>query len=115
MRSGSVEAPHRGDLVWLDFDPVAGHEQGGRRPALVLSSRKYNRLSGLMLACPVTSKPKGYAFEVHVEVGKVAGVVLCDHVKNVSWRERGADLIGRVESGTLAEVTARIVALVESD
>jgi mRNA interferase MazF len=83
--------PDRGDLVWIDFDPQAGHEQAGRRPALVLSPRSYNGLSGLAVICPVTSRTKGYPFEVRLPAGLgVHGVVLADHVKSLDWRVRNA-------------------------
>jgi len=76
--------PRRGDIVWLSFTPQAGHEQAGRRPALVLSPSAYNRKVGLALFCPVTSRVKGYPFEVTVPKGlSVAGVVLADQVKSL--------------------------------
>ena len=112
-RFGESEVPDRGHLVWIDFDPVAGHEQGGRRPALVVSPVSYNRIHGLMLACPITSRIKGYRFEVKVSAASVSGVVLCDHVRNVSWKERRADYIGAVDELTLNEVAARVIALLD--
>ena len=76
--------PRRGDLVWLSFDPQAGHEQAGRRPAFVLSPEAYNRKTGLFLACPVTSKEKGYPFEVSLPSGlQVSGVILADQLKSL--------------------------------
>ena len=84
--------PDRGDVVWLDFDPQAGHEQAKRRPALVLSPIAYNRAAGLALVCPITSQVKGYPFEVALPVGsQVRGVVLADQVKSVDWHARNAD------------------------
>ena len=83
--------PKRGDLVWLEFSPQAGHEQGGRRPALVLSPESYNGKVGLALACPVTSQVKGYPFEVPVPSGlPVSGVILVDQVRSLDWRARNA-------------------------
>jgi mRNA interferase MazF len=83
--------PDVGDLVWLSFSPQAGQEQGGRRPALVLSERLYNERVGLCLVCPVTGKAKGYPFEVDLPAGMpVQGVVLSDHVKSADWQERRA-------------------------
>lgn len=84
--------PDRGDVVWLDFDPQAGHEQAGRRPALVLSPKIYNQKSGLALMAPITSQAKGYPFEVALPTkGKTGGVVLADHVKSLDWRVRKAE------------------------
>ena len=79
--------PTRGDVVWINFDPQAGHEQKGRRPALIISHRDYNAQSGLALCCPITSRIKGYPFETPVTPGYgIHGVVLCDQVRNVDWR-----------------------------
>ena len=81
--------PDRGDIVWLQFTPQAGHEQAGHRPALVLSPASYNRRSGLMLCCPITSRVKGYPFEVALGEGEdLAGVVLADQVKSLDWKAR---------------------------
>jgi mRNA interferase MazF len=81
--------PNAGDLIWLTFDPQAGHEQRGRRPALILSPRAYNSKARLAIACPITTHVKGYPFEVPLPPGgKISGVVLADHVKNLDWRAR---------------------------
>lgn len=81
--------PERGDLVWLTFTPQVGHEQAGRRPALVLSPASYNGRAGLALVCPVTNQSKGYPFEVALPEGlAVTGVILADHVRSVDWRAR---------------------------
>ncbi len=80
--------PDRGDIVWLNFSPQQGHEQAGVRPALILSSQRYNQSSKLMLACPITSKVKHYPFEVRVKAKKIDGVVLADQVKNLDWSAR---------------------------
>lgn len=97
--------PERGDVVWLSFDPQAGHEQAGRRPAVVLSPSFYNRSSGLALVVPVTSHVKGYPFEVSLPTGlEVAGAVLSDHLKSVDWRARRAAKIGVLPSGTVLQV-----------
>ena len=103
--------PDAGDLVWLTFDPQAGREQAGRRPALVLSPRLYNQRASLALMCPVTSQVKGYPFEVPVSAGGVTGVILADHVKSVDWRARRAKKISRVAPTTLNEVLARLAPL----
>ena len=85
--------PGRGDIVWLNFNPQAGHEQAGRRPALVLSPRSYNDRTGQALLCPVTAAAKGYPFEVPLpQGGDITGVVLSDHIKSLDWRARDAGL-----------------------
>jgi mRNA interferase MazF len=105
--------PERGDVVWLDFQPQAGHEQTGRRPAVVLSPRSYNGKVGLALLCPITTRLKGYPFEVAVPAGcGVTGVVLSDHVKNLDWRARRAEFICRLPAPIIADVLARLAALI---
>jgi mRNA interferase MazF len=104
--------PDAGEFIWLSFDPQAGHEQGGRRPALVLSPKTYNRRSGLALVCPVTSHSKNYPFEVAVPVGcGVAGVILADHVMSVDYRARRAARAGRCAAESVDEVLARLAPL----
>src|SRR5436189_3123370 len=89
--------PARGDAVWITLDPQAGHEQAGRRPALVLSPAAYNGRVGLALFCPITSQSKGYPFEVPLPDGlAVSGVVLSDQIKNLDWRAREAARICQV-------------------
>jgi mRNA interferase MazF len=106
--------PSRGDLVWLEFDPQAGHEQRGRRPALVLSPKAYNRRVGLALCCPVTSQVKGYPFEVTLPPGlNVTGAVLADQVKSLDWRRRRASLLAPSPAGVLDETVAKILALLD--
>ena len=81
--------PARGDVVWITFNPQAGHEQAGRRPALVLSPSSYNRKVGLAILCPITSQVKGYPFEVTIPAGSnLGGVILSDQVKSLDWRIR---------------------------
>lgn len=113
MTSTHVAAcPSGGDLIWLTFDPQAGHEQAGRRPALVLSPKIYNQKSGLALVCPVTNQAKGYPFEVTVPGGHgVTGVILADQVKSVDWRARRAEKVGRCPPELLNEVLARLAPL----
>lgn len=82
----------RGDLVWLEFTSTKGHEQSGRRPAFVLSPAAYNERAGLMLVCPITSKLKGYPFEVALH-GRIKGAILVDQIRSVDWRERNAQYI----------------------
>jgi mRNA interferase MazF len=108
--------PDRRDIVWLQFDPQAGHEQSGRCPAFVVSPRAYNRKVGLALCCPVTSRVKGYPFEVPLsESGKARGAVLSDQLKSLDWRARKAERCDRASEEIVLEVTARILALVEPE
>lgn len=112
VAAGSSYVPERGDLVWLSFDPQAGYEQAGRRPALVLSPAAYNGKSGLMLACPITSKVKGYPFEVALPSGlPIAGVVLADQIRSLDWGARKAERAGEVPAGVLGEVMERVAPL----
>jgi mRNA interferase MazF len=103
--------PDRGDVVWLQFDPQAGHEQAGRRPALVLSPSAYNGKVGLAILCPITSQVKGYPFEVEIRGGKVQGVVLSDQVKSLDWRVRKAELAERASDSVIEEVLQKLATL----
>jgi mRNA interferase MazF len=101
--------PKRGDAVWLTFDPQAGHEQAGRRPAVVLSPEAYNAKVGLAILCPITTQKKGYPFEVDIPSGlKVSGVVLADQVKSLDWRARDATLICPLPARTIAEALEKL-------
>ncbi len=102
--------PDSGDVVWLQFDPQAGHEQAGHRPALVLSPARYNGLRGMMICCPMTSRIKGYPFEV-VLSRDPPSAVLADQIKSLDWRARRAVQKDRVSSEVLAEVRARLKVL----
>ena len=106
--------PARGDLVWLQFNPQAGHVQAGHRPAVVISPSSYNRRVGLALCCPVTSQVKGYPFEVVLPPGlpiSFSGVILADHLKSLDWRIRRAEPGGCLPAGTLREVLERLALL----
>lgn len=103
--------PEAGDIVWLHFDPQAGHEQAGHRPALVLSPSAYNGKTGLMLCCPLTTQVKGYPFEVEI-AGARAGAALADQVKSLDWVARKASRKGRASAAELAEVRAKAIALI---
>jgi mRNA interferase MazF len=106
--------PSRGDAVWLTLDPRAGHEQAGRRPAVVVSPQTYNERVGLALFCPVTSRQKGYPFEVAIPGGlKVAGVILADQVKSLDWRARKAEYLDRLPDSAMLEVTQKIMTLLD--
>ena len=103
-----VYRPAQGDLVWLDFHPQAGHEQAGRRPAVIVSPTAYNRRIGLALVCPVAKQAKGYPFEVTLPAHlPVAGVVLADHLKSQDWRARRAEYIASLDEVTLSAVLQR--------
>ncbi|MCR4347324.1 MAG: endoribonuclease MazF [Sulfuricaulis sp.] len=106
--------PDRGDVVWIDFNPTKGHEQAGHRPALVLSPRSYNDIWGLFVCCPITSKVKGYPFEVPV-LGSpdIAGVVLADQVKNLDWRARRVVKKGRAPDRTVLQTLGKLRALLD--
>jgi len=103
--------PDAGDTVWLDFTPQSGHEQTGHRPALVLSPAAYNNKTSLMICCPMTTQIKHYPFEVVIG-GTLPTAVLADQVKSLDWRSRNARSKGKVSAGELAEVRAKIKALI---
>jgi mRNA interferase MazF len=108
--------PKRGDLIWLNFTPQAGHEQAGRRPALVISDDEYNRTVGLILACPVTSRVKGYPFEVLLPGGMaITGVVLADQVRSLDWKTRKAEFIAKAPPGILTETLGKLSALITTE
>ncbi len=101
--------PDAGDLVWLTFDPHAGHEQRGRRPALILSPRVYNAKARLAIACPIASQVKGYPFEVPLPTGgKISGVVLADHVKNLDWQARQVVFETNAPADVVTDVRERL-------
>ena len=102
--------PAPGDVVWLEFDPQAGHEQAGHRPALVLSPARYNAARGMMICCPMTSRIKGYVFEVVVSQDPPSAV-LADQIKSLDWRARRAQHKGAVSAEVLAEVRGKVKAL----
>jgi mRNA interferase MazF len=105
--------PERGDIVWITMDPTVGHEQSGRRPALVLSPAAYNGKVGLAILCPITSQVKGYPFEVPVPEGlPVDGVVLADQAKSLDWRARGAELLCTLPQESTSAVLQRLETLV---
>jgi mRNA interferase MazF len=106
--------PERGDIVWLDFTPQAGHEQSGRRPAFVLSPAAYNRKTGLAIFCPVTSQIKGYSFEVLIpQMLQVSGAILCDQAKSLDWKSRNAEFACKLPVDTLATVLKRLGTLLQ--
>jgi mRNA interferase MazF len=106
--------PERGDVVWISFNPQAGHEQAGRRPAVVLSPKAYNGKVGLAILCPITNQAKGYPFEVELpkEVD-VTGVILSDQVKSLDWRVRRAEFKESLPAEVIEDVLAKLGTLLE--
>ena len=108
--------PERGDIVWLNFDPQAGHEQRGKRPAIVISPQAYNKKTGLGLFCPITSKVKNYPFEVIIENKKINGAILADQIKSLDWKTRKIEFIVKIAPEKLNEILDKIgVLLFEQD
>ena len=103
--------PVRGDIVWLNFNPTAGHEQRGKRPAIVLSPKEYNEKTGLGLFCPITSKIKNYPFEVIVGSKKINGVVLSDQIKSLDWTTREIEFITKEKIEKVNEIIDKISVL----
>lgn len=107
----SSYVPNSGDIVWINFTPQAGHEQAGYRPAVVLSPFEYNKKTGLMICCPMTTQVKGYPFEVAL-AGKETGVVLADQVKSLDWQKRGVKYKGKITHSELERIRSMIKMLV---
>ncbi len=105
--------PEKGDIVWLDFTPQSGHEQRGRRPAIVLSKKAYNQKIGLALFCPITSKEKGYPFEVKIVGKKITGCVLSDQIKSLDWTERNIEYIEESNKDIIEEIIEKIELLIQ--
>ena len=103
--------PQRGDIVWLNFDPQSGHEQKGKRPAVVISPKEYNEKTGLGLFCPITSKIKDYPFEVKIENKKIIGAVLSDQIKSLDWKTREIEFIIKETPEKLDEIIDKISVL----
>ncbi|HQL49798.1 MAG TPA: endoribonuclease MazF [Kiritimatiellia bacterium] len=106
--------PRRGDVVWIAFNPQAGHEQAGHRPAVVLSPETYNRKVGLALLCPITSQVKGYPFEVPLPHGlQVSGVILADQVKSLDWKVRQASYCCALTKDVVHDVLNKLGTLID--
>ena len=108
MVTKKAYVPGRGDVVWVDLDPTKGHEQSGKRPAVVLSPQPYNRATGLAIMCPLTSQVKGYPFEVPVRAGKIDGVALVDHVRSLDWKVRHTKKISALSEEALHEMQTKL-------
>ena len=100
--------PDKGDVVWLNFTPQAGHEQKGKRPAITLSIKAYNEKTNLALFCPITSKIKDYPFEVRIKTKKIDGVILSDQIKNLDWSIREIEYIGKADEEIISKTISNI-------
>ena len=105
--------PERGDLVWVNFNPQKGHEQSGKRPAIILSPAVYNKKTGLALMCPITPQIKGYPFEVVISENKINGVIIADQIKSLDWRERKVKFIQKIQKALLIEVQEKLICLIK--
>jgi len=105
--------PERGDIVWLEFSPQAGHEQRGKRTAIVISHGSYNEKVGLALFCPITSKTKNYPFEVNIEKKKIKGSILTDQIKSLDWKVRKTEFIEKINKEEIERVIEKIKLLIE--
>lgn len=104
--------PDRGDLIWVDFNPQKGHEQANKRPAVVLSPKIYNAKSSLVVVCPVTSRAKGYPFEVPLVTEKVSGAILADQIRTLDWHARPTSFIQKLPEGKIREIQEKIIVLI---
>lgn len=105
--------PDEGDIIWLNFTPQSGHEQAGRRPAVVLSPAAYNQRAGLLICVPITNQVKGYPFEVVLSGSGATGAALADQVKNLDWKTRQAERKGQATSAEISDIKAKIKALLK--
>ncbi|MDD5095754.1 MAG: endoribonuclease MazF [Dehalococcoidia bacterium] len=114
MVSKESYIPDRGDIVWINFDPQAGHEQSGRRPAVILSPKSYNGKVGLATLCPITNQVKGYPFEVLIPASvPVSGVILSDQAKSLDWRERKVEFICKLPASSVIETLRKLNTLLK--
>ena len=112
MVAGPAYVPEGGDVVWITLNPQAGHEQAGRRPAVILSPAAYNAKVGLALLCPITSQIKGYPFEVVIPPGlRVGGAILADQVKSLDWQASQVEFICALPTTTISEILQKVGAL----
>ena len=113
--SGKKYIPQRGDIVWTNFDPAAGHEQMGKRPALILSPGPFNKKVLLAMAAPITSRERGHGFEVPINGNRIKGVVLCHQVKMIDFKQRGLQFIEKAPDSVISDVLARVRAIVDAE
>lgn len=106
--------PSRGDIVWIDLFGTLGHEQSGRRPAVIISPIEYNQKIGLVLACPITSISKRYPHEVRLTGTKITGVILSDQIRSIDWKARKAEFAEHVPPGIIDDVEAKLLTLIQS-
>jgi mRNA interferase MazF len=112
----TIWTPEPGDLIWVDFSPTAGTEQSGRRPALVISGKTYNALSGRIVVVPITKRIRGWLLETPLPPDStMTGAVMVDHIRNIDWRARFAQPAGKVSDDIMQDVRAKIAALLELD
>lgn len=104
--------PNRGDAVWIDFNPTKGHEQHGRRPAIVISPEKYNTLTGCAIFCPITSKSKQYSFEVLFEGSFIKGAILSDQVRTMDFTKRNIEFIEKISPVVMEHLEAKLLTLI---
>ena len=107
--------PERGDIIYTSFSPTRGREQRGRRPALILSPHNYNARSELAVVCPITSTIRGVLFEVIIETSKIKGVILSDHIRSLSWKDRSVKFLCKCPSEVLQDVSAKLSVLIQGD
>lgn len=111
--SNAAYVPDEGDIIWMDFTPHSGHEQAGRRPAVVLTPKSYNQRAGLLVCVPATKQIKGYPFEVILSGTAATGAALADQVKNLDWQTRKAECKGAATTAEMAEIRSKIRALLK--
>ncbi len=112
-KNGSMVIPEKGDIVWLDFNPQSGHEQMGRRPAIVLSNNLFNQKTGMAIVCPITNTNRG--FSLHVEIigsSKVKGFIMAEQVKSVDYSARNVEIIEKVSEEVLNELLSILYACI---
>jgi mRNA interferase MazF len=105
--------PKPGDIVWLNLDPTLGHEQKGRRPVLVISSREFNSLTNLAFICPITSTEKKYAYRISINGQKISGFVMVDQLRSVAWKDRAVEFIEKTDMENLKNITNLIEAVID--
>jgi mRNA interferase MazF len=108
----SLYIPDRGDYVWLNFTPQSGHKQRGIRPAIIISRKEYNAKTGLAICCPITSKIKGYPFEVKISSDKINGVILSDQIRKLDWKARYAEKIDQADIKIINQVIKNLELLI---